>query len=312
MQMTDSTYLSVVIPTYNRIDVLLQVLSMLGQQQAAPSFDVVVVNDGSKDDTVARVEALRPRLNYPFTFVTQENGGPGRARNHGVTLARGRYVIFIGDDTVPERRFLAEHARVHLESGDDPMLACLGYTGWPAGQAVTSFTDYINDYGLQFGYKLIKHGDIVPFNFFYTSNISIDRDLLVRYPFDTSFPSAAWEDIELAYRLDHLGLKIRYNEQAVTRHHHPMTVDSFARRQYTVGKSGAIFYQKHPELGHFLGIHELPERAVPTESQLRRLRFKARLGERFRILARPAAFEQLMREHYLRGLREGLEATRNA
>jgi len=36
------------------------------------------------------------------------------------------------------------------------------------------------------------------------------------------------EDIELAYRLDALGLKIRYNARAVTRHHHPMTVDSFA------------------------------------------------------------------------------------
>ena len=65
--------------------------------------------------------------------------------------------------------------------------------------------DYINDYGLQFGYKLIRHGEVVPFNFFYTSNISIDRELLVAHPFDTTFPSAAWEDIELAYRLDAQG-----------------------------------------------------------------------------------------------------------
>src|SRR3954452_11080156 len=124
--------------------------------------------------------------------------------------------------------------------------------------------DYINDYGLQFGYKLIKDGDLVPYNFFYTSNISIDRQLLVDHPFDTTFPSAAWEDIELAYRLNELGLKIRYNAKAVTRHHHPMTIDSFARRQYTVGKSGAIFYQKHPELGHFLGVHELSSRRLAT------------------------------------------------
>ena len=240
-------------------------------------------------------------------FRTQPNGGPGRARNHGVTLARGQFVIFIGDDTVPEPRFLAEHARVHRESNDDALVACLGYTGWPHGERVTAFMDYINDYGLQFGYKLIKDGEVVPYNFFYTSNISIDRQLLVDHPFDTTFPSAAWEDIELAYRLDALGLKIRYNAKAVTRHHHPMTVDSFARRQYTVGKSGAIFYQKHPELGHFLGVYELSSRQLADEKNLARLRRRARLGERFRFLANNKAFETLMREHYLRGLRDGLE-----
>ncbi|HUR82313.1 MAG TPA: glycosyltransferase, partial [Thermoanaerobaculia bacterium] len=238
------------------------------------------------------------------------NGGPGRARNHGVSLATGRFVVFIGDDTVPEPRFLAEHARVHREAGDDPLAACLGYTGWPRHEHVTAFMDYINDYGLQFGYKLIQDGAVVPFNFFYTSNISIDREVLLAHPFDTTFPSAAWEDIELAYRLDARGLKIHYNARAVTRHHHPMSVDSFARRQYTVGKSGAIFYEKHPELGHFLGVFELQTRTLASEAQLSWLRRRARLGEKFRLLARPRVFETLMREHYLRGLRDGLETQR--
>jgi len=170
---------------------------------------------------------------------------------------------------------------------------------------VTAFMDYINDYGLQFGYKLIKHGEVVPFNFFYTSNISIDRELLAAHPFDTTFPSAAWEDIELAYRLDAKGLKIHYNARAVTRHYHQMNVDSFARRQYTVGKSGAIFYRKHPELGGFLGVHET-QQPPADDGFVKRLRRKAILGERFRFLARPKVFERLMREHYIRGLRDGL------
>jgi glycosyltransferase involved in cell wall biosynthesis len=300
--------LSVVIPTYNRLDMLLRVLDSLGSQDGAPPFEVIVVNDGSKDATASTVEReiAAGRWSYPLTFRTQENGGPGRARNHGVTLATGRFVIFIGDDTVPEKRFLAEHWKVHVESGFDPMLACLGYTGWPAGERVTAFMDYINDFGLQFGYKLIKDGEIIPFNFFYTSNISIDREVLAAHPFDTTFPAAAWEDIELAYRLDAKGLKIRYNASAVTRHHHPMTVDSFARRQYTVGKSGAIFYSKHPELGHFLGVHELETRKLADDRAMEKLRSRARWGERFRLLARDRVFETLMREHYLRGLRDGL------
>jgi glycosyltransferase involved in cell wall biosynthesis len=295
------TYFSFVIPTHNRLDMLQRVLDALQQQIDAPEFETIVINDGSTDSTD---RMLRERRD--ITYREQANAGPGRARNHGVSLAKGRYVIFIGDDTMPEPRFLAEHARAHRDAGDDRLVACLGYTGWPARERVTAFMDYINDYGLQFGYRLIEDGAVVPFNFFYTSNISIDRELLAANPFDTTFPSAAWEDIELAYRLDRLGLKIRYNARAVTRHHHPMTVDSFARRQYTVGKSGAIFYRKHPELGHFLGVHELETRKLADESQLARLRRRARIGERFRLLAQSQVFETLMREHYLRGLRDGL------
>ncbi len=299
---------SIVIPTYNRLEMLLRVLDALDRQLDAPEFEVVVVNDGSKDGTAETLLRLEKENRFAYSFVqrTQENSGPGRARNHGVTLAGGRTIIFIGDDTVPEEHFVAEHARTHADNGDDSWAACLGYTGWPDEERVTAFMDYINDYGLQFGYELIEHGTVVPFNFFYTSNISISREVMAAHPFDTSFPAAAWEDIELAYRLDRLGLKIHYNENAVTRHHHQMTVASFARRQFTVGRSGAIFLQKHPELRHFLGVEELRQKGSGTEREIRWLTLLSKAGETFRPLARAGAFERLMRLHYLRGLSAGI------
>lgn len=302
--------ISVVIPTFNRVEMLERVLDALGTQVSPPSFEAVVVNDGSTDRTVERVERgiAEKRWPFPLRFVSQPNAGPGKARNRGVTLATGRTVVFIGDDTVPEPEFLSEHFRVHAEKSFAPLVACLGYTGWPESERATAFMDYINDWGLQFGYGMIEHGTVVPFNFFYTSNISIDREVLAAHPFDTSFPAAAWEDIELAYRLNAKGLAIHYNARAVTRHYHQMTVRSFARRQYAVGKSGAIFYEKHPELGHFLGVFELEEKGLSSESAVRRLDWLARLGERFRPLAHPKVFERLMRQHYLRGLRDGLSA----
>ncbi|HET8799515.1 MAG TPA: glycosyltransferase family A protein, partial [Thermoanaerobaculia bacterium] len=91
------TYFSVVIPTYNRLPMLTRVLDALEAQIDAPPFEVIVVSDGSTDDT-ERVMSQRNGI----TFRTQPNGGPGRARNHGVSLARGTFVVFIGDDTVPE------------------------------------------------------------------------------------------------------------------------------------------------------------------------------------------------------------------
>jgi len=294
---------SVVIPTFERPDTLFQVLDALGRQESPPDFEVVVVDDGSGGETPERLGAYRAA--YPLRRFRQDNAGPAAARNRGVREARGERILFLGDDTVPEPALLAVHARAHAEPRSFPA-AVLGYTTWPGDRRVSPFLHHINEYGLQFGYGLIEDPDEVPFNFFYTSNISIDRRLLAENPFDTTFPSAAWEDIELAYRLEARGLKIRYNAKAVTRHYHPMNVDSFARRQYTVGKSGAIFYRKHPELGHFLGVHELESRRLADERQLARLRRRAHLGERFRFLASNDVFEKLMREHYLRGLRDGL------
>src|ERR1043165_9535150 len=131
---------SIVIPTYNRLPMLLRVLDALEAQRNAPELEVIVINDGSTDDT-DRVVSQRNGIVYR----AQPNGGPGRARNHGVSLASGNVVIFIGDDTVPEPDFVAEHARIH--AGGDALTACLGYTGWPLGERVTAFMGYIQDCG---------------------------------------------------------------------------------------------------------------------------------------------------------------------
>ena len=297
---------SVVIPTHNRLLVLEEVLLALEGQAGAPPFEVVVVDDGSTDGTgdwLRARTAKNPRVT--LRIHSQANAGPAAARNTGVAIAAGRWVAFLGDDTVPEAGWLAAHREAHRKRGDDPHLAVIGYTGWHPRMHLTPFLRYINEYGLQFGYALIQDREDVPFNFFYTSNISISTSLMATHPFDTTFPAAAWEDIELAYRLDKLGLKIRYDAKAVTRHYHPMTVESFARRQYTVGKSGAIFFRKHPELGHFLGAHD--PTPVANDAEMARLTKRAQWGERLRWLARKDVFEKLMRQHYLRGLREGLQ-----
>ena len=223
---------SVVIPTFERPDTLRQVLEALGRQAGAVDFEVVVVDDGSRDATPARLRLLS--LPYPFRVFRQQNSGPAAARNRGVEESRGRSILFLGDDTVPEPDLLAVHARAHREPRPFPV-AVLGYTTWPRDRRVSPFLHHINEYGLQFGYGLIEDPEAVPFNFFYTSNISIERRLLVDHPFDTTFPSAAWEDIELAYRLDAKGLKIRYNAGAVTRHYHAMTIDSDFFREFLTG-----------------------------------------------------------------------------
>lgn len=296
---------AVVIPTYRRPETLFGVLDALGRQSSPPDFEVVVVDDGSEDGTWERLRAYRAP--YPLRSFTQANAGPARARNRGVEVASGDIVVFLGDDTVPEPQFLSVHARTHAEHAGGS-IAVLGYTTWPAGRRVSPFLNHINEYGLQFGYGLIADPDSVPFNFFYTSNISLPRRLLLDAGlFDTTFPHAAWEDIEIAYRLTKQGMRILYRPEAVARHFHEISFRSFRRRQEKSGEAAAIFFEKHPELGDFLGVPQALTFAPNGAGRRRRLEtWWASLSERWNLPGSRRALDTVLRNDYLRGLSRGL------
>ena len=299
---------SVVIPTFERPDTLARVLEALGRQDAPPHFEVLVVDDGSRDSTPALLDSASPP--YPFRFFRQENSGPAAARNRGVEEARGRHLLFLGDDTVPEPGLLAVHATAHAEVRKHPV-AVLGYTTWPRDRRVSPFLHHINEYGLQFGYGLIEDPESVPFNFFYTSNISLPRALLKTAGlFDTTFPHAAWEDIEAAYRMARMGMKILYRPQAVARHYHDITFASFRRRQEKAGEAAAIFFEKHPELGGFLAVPQALE--FREDSPLIGWMFSlwASLYETWEIPGGRKALDRVLRRDYLRGLNRALSGSR--
>ncbi|MEM7583429.1 MAG: glycosyltransferase family 2 protein [Acidobacteriota bacterium] len=296
------TEISVVIPTYNRMDVLPEVLAALAAQEDAPSFEVIVVDDGSSDGTSEWL--ARQSFSVPVEVISQQNQGPAAARNRGVQTASGGRVAFLGDDTVPSRGWLATHHRASRSLADRDRVAILGYTGWHPRMRLNPFLEYINEYGLQFGYALIDEPDAVPFNFFYTSNISLPRELLLREPFDLRFPYAAWEDTELSYRLFKHGMRLIYEAEATVAHDHPTTVKRFTQRQEKAGYSAVVFYQLHAELGPFLGL--APEGPPPLPSRWPQWRdeWLARTLQPFSVRM-PRLWENVLRYHYIRGLHRG-------
>jgi glycosyltransferase involved in cell wall biosynthesis len=87
-------FFSVVIPVYNRAELLGRALASVRTQDFA-DFEIVVVDDGSTDNPKAVVDAAAdPRIHY----VHQDNKGGGAARNAGIDAARGRYVAFLDSD----------------------------------------------------------------------------------------------------------------------------------------------------------------------------------------------------------------------
>jgi len=280
---------SVVIPTRDRRPLLLEVLRALDRQLDAPDFEVVVVDDASRDDTLA--ELAESRFGFPLKAVRGYGHGPAAARNLGIRACRGQLVALLGDDTIPDPEWLSQHQRARQNRAEP--VAVLGHLDWHPRLPRGRFLRWLNEQGKQFGYALIKQSEQVPFNFFYASNLSLPRRLLIDQPFAEEFPGPAWEDIELGYRLVQLGgLKLVYSQSARAWHDHPTNLDQFARRQRMVGRSARIFAHLHPELADWLGVGSKPPRAM----------WGWLLPRLCRLFGHPWLWEALARHNYRLGL----------
>jgi glycosyltransferase involved in cell wall biosynthesis len=254
-----SPLVSVVVPTFNRLEGLQRVLTAFEQQRPDDlPFEVVVVDDGSEDGTSELLASWRSRR-YPLRFARQPNGGPARARNRALTVASGDIVLFGGDDIEPHPDLVSEHVREHNRRGDH-RVAVLGLTRWPEGEELTSTMRHIDGSGgQQFSYAVLNDGAEYDFRHFYTSNVSLRRDLLSSEAggFSTNFPAAAFEDAELAYRLSKRGLRIVYRESALAWHRHHYDARGFFLRQLKCGQMADVLFRAHPQLAKWIDLRIL-------------------------------------------------------
>jgi glycosyltransferase involved in cell wall biosynthesis len=96
---------TVVIPAYNAAATLGATLAALAAQREAPDFEVVLVDDGSTDDTLAVARRLA-RLDERVKVLSVDHGGSAHARNAGIEAARGDFIAFLDADDTWERDFL--------------------------------------------------------------------------------------------------------------------------------------------------------------------------------------------------------------
>lgn len=108
---------SVVIPTYNRADLLVQAVDSVLKQNVS-DLEVIVVDDGSTDHTRQAMAPYENRIRY----IYQNNGGVNQARNHGLSLSTGEYIALLDNDDL----WLPGKLAIQLGlMAQFPQLACL-------------------------------------------------------------------------------------------------------------------------------------------------------------------------------------------
>ncbi len=199
---------SVVIPTRNRSQDLRRCLNALAEQDFPRAcFEVIVCDDGSDEDLITIVqEASRSGVNV--YYARQEPKGPAAARNHGIRSARGRIVALTDSDTLPDRAWLRKLSET--------------FAGNPDAVAVEGrvYADNEGEFGPLGEGPSNNTGGV-----FLTCNCAYLRDVLIKAGgFDESFPYPAYEDAELAARVQQLGRIVWQPEAMVIHSQRPLTL----------------------------------------------------------------------------------------
>lgn len=232
---------SLVIPTRNRARILISVLSYL-ESLAYPrsKFEVIVVNDGSTDETRDLLDKLE--VGYRLRVFHQSPQGTSAARNLAIQEATGTHILFIDDDVYPVSDLLEHHEEAHrghlsrLVRGPVINIASLPLPAVPP--------------------HLLTHYSQ---NYLCTSNASLRREHLLNAGcFDPSFPR--WEDAELGVRLKKLGVRRHFVLAGYVYHLKPrVPTEHRLRTARQDGESAALLYQRYPSLRMKLrsGLHPL-------------------------------------------------------
>lgn len=248
------TAICIIMPCYNRAYDLKRVLEAYDHQTTREDFELIAVDDCSKDETYQVLTSYQP-AHYHLRVERQEkNAGQGAARNRAIPLVEAPLVAFVGDDILPDPNFVQGHLDAHRRYPELPV-AILGRIRWPGDIPCNSLMCHIDGVGAeQFSYHYFVDGEQYDYRHLYTSNISLKTNFLrsINTWFDTDFVLYGFEDVELGYRLSRLGLKIMYQASIGASHYHYHNVWTFLERQFKCGLMAVVLIRKHPELNSLM------------------------------------------------------------
>jgi glycosyltransferase involved in cell wall biosynthesis len=234
---------SVIIPSFNRRESLLRTVdSLCRQSYPAECLELIVVDDGSTDDTQSIAREQTP---FALRYVRQASAGATEARNHGARVARGKVLVFVDDDITPLPDSI-EHLVSDLLSR--PETICVGTLRLPA--RLTDNSVYARY--KQSDMRRQADGGFVSFQRCLTGLLAVRRADFLRLGMfcDPTGGWPNWDDFDFGYRAHRQGFHIWRSSLAAAEHwdYALLDVDSACDRWYRAGKSAPRLIEKYPEL----------------------------------------------------------------
>jgi glycosyltransferase involved in cell wall biosynthesis len=256
--------MTVLLATHQRLPVLLECLEGFARQSLPRGrFEVLVIDDGSRDGTAEALAALR--LPVPFTGLSVPPGGAAKARIAGLPRARGDFVLFVNDDTIPDPDLVRAHLSAHAELGPAPV-SVLGSFRQPAEHLDNALMHLLDRSTLLFGYPAFEPGSAIAGRHYYTCNASTPRAAIEAVGgFDPDFWHYGCEDTDLGLRLEDHGLPLVYRPECGALHRHFLRPADMRRRQPLVAFAHVKLILKHPRV-----LEEVPPWAGLEKADLAR------------------------------------------
>jgi AmmeMemoRadiSam system protein B len=235
---------SVVIPTFNRRDLVIRtVQALLDQDFPAAEYQTIVVVDGSRDETAAALRALC--TTRQLLIIEQENRGAAAARNTGWHAAESPLVIFVDDDMLCDRNLVHEHWAVHRDSDE---IVGVGSVHPITDDPISLIAECSRiQVGTYTHTQKRPTGNALPFSAWTVTNTSVGRRWLMEScGFDERFRKR--EGAELIARLKKLGLKPRYVPQAEALRMTAKTLKELFNDAEVLAEDDALLIHQHPEV----------------------------------------------------------------
>ena len=228
-------FISIIIPTKNRPILVTKVLADLAKQEfPRDHFEVLLIDDGSTKENLIKLRELLKPLELDFHFISKERGeGPAKARNLGISRARGEWIAFTDDDVEIPPYWLKNACERIVQNPD-----ILGIEGAITSDIIHPLYHYTQNMKGPYSKK---------YEGYLTANMFFRKSTLVSIGgFDETFPRAFREDADLAFRVLAKG-RIPFCE--AIRVHHParkLSLTEAIRRELR-HESDPLIYKKHPD-----------------------------------------------------------------